>query len=219
MKRVLKFISSIIAILFTLTVVFACGYYIGKLKNKSTAVPVDVPDPPVFNLQLPGEVEKRTITKEEVQVKLSEIGELATYQGSYTISKAADYSRYFLDDILIPGTTNKISLDCEGVVKVGYNITDIVPTVDNDSRKIYIALPKPAVLDNYIIWDSVKCDDSNNILNPLEFSQYQTLITEIEDAGLAKAVDNGIYSSAEQNIKSIVKNFLSGFEDFEVVFL
>lgn len=97
MRRLWKLVSSIIAIVFTLCMVFACGYYIGKVRNQRaepTATSVVRPNV-TFDLKLPGEVEKRIVTKEEIQSKLVEIGELATYQGEYTISKAADYSRYF----------------------------------------------------------------------------------------------------------------------------
>lgn len=221
MGRLWKLIRSIVAIVFTLCIVFACGYYIGKVRNQRaepTATSIVRPNV-TFDLKLPGEVEKRIVTKEEIQSKLVEIGELATYQGEYTISKAADYSRYFIDDILIPGTTKKISLECEGIVKVGYDVETIVPTIDNDSQKIYIALPEPKVLDNYIIWDTVKCDDTNNILNPLDFSQYQEMIAEIEEAGLQKVKDEGIYEKAQKSVQKIIVNFLSGFQDFEVVFL
>jgi len=170
-------------------------------------------------LTLPGEVEKRIVTKSEIEEKLVEIDQLATYSGEYTVSKAVDYKRYFLDDIPVPGTTNKINIECTGIVKVGYRVSEITPTVDNDSQKIYIALPEPDVLDNYIIWDSVKVSESNNILNPIDFEQYQKLIGEIEAEGLAKAEEDGIYTAAEEHIKVVIRNFLSGFQEYEIVFL
>ena len=44
-----------------------------------------------FDLKLPGEVEKRTVTKDEVESRIYEIGELSTYCGEYIVrsSKAA----------------------------------------------------------------------------------------------------------------------------------
>lgn len=91
--------------------------------------------------------------------------------------------------------------------------------MDNDSQKIYISLPAPKVLDNYVIWDTVKCQEENNILNPIDFEQYQTLIAEIEEDGLALVEADGIYADAEENMMTIIRNFLSGFEDFEIIFL
>lgn len=169
--------------------------------------------------QMPGEQEKRVVTADEVSAKLEEIGQLAVYMGEYTVEKSVDHTRFFLDDIPIPGTTNTIRLTCSGVVKVGYALSSIAPTVDNHSRKIYIALPAAAVLDNYVIWDSIQCTESNNLLNPIDFAQYQTLIEEIEQEGLAKAEEEGIYDAAQENAKRVIRNFLAGFEAFEVVFV
>lgn len=102
---------------------------------------------------------------------------------------------------------------------MGYDVEEITIEVDNDSQKIYISLPAPKVLDNYVIWDSVKCREENNILNPIDFEQYQGLISEIEDEGLALVEADGIYEDAKANMETIIRNFLSGFEDYEIVFL
>lgn len=124
-----------------------------------------------------------------------------------------------LPNIAVPGTTNTINLECKGIVKVGYDVEEITIKVDNDSQKIYISLPAPKVLDNYVIWDTVICQEENNILNPIDFEQYQTLIAEIEEDGLALVEADGIYADAEENMMTIIRNFLSGFEDFEIIFL
>lgn len=137
----------------------------------------------------------------------------------YTATKSADYTRYFLDNIAVPGTTNTITIECSGVVKVGYEVEDIEIKVDNDSLKIYISLPEAQVFDNYVIWDTVRCPEENNILNPIDFEQYQGIISEIETEGLTLAEADGIYEDAEANMETIICNFLSGFEDYEIVFL
>ena len=150
---------------------------------------------------------------------LIDVSQFSTYSGEYTTTKSAEYTRYFLDNIAVPGTTNTINLECKGIVKVGYDVDEITIKVDNDSQKIYISLPAPKVLDNYVIWDSVKCREENNILNPIDFEQYQGLISEIEDEGLALVEADGIYEDAKANMETIIRNFLSGFEDYEIVFL
>ena len=104
-------------------------------------------------------------------------------------------------------------------MKVGYEVEDIEIKVDNDSLKIYISLPEAQVLDNYVIWDTVRCQEENNILNPIDFEQYQGIISEIEAEGLALAEADGIYEDAEANMETIICNFLSSFEDYEIVFL
>lgn len=171
------------------------------------------------DLKIPGEVEKRIVTIDEVETKLVEIGELSTYSGKYTVTKEADYSRHFMDEIKIWGTENTVHLECEGIVKVGYDVHEIGVNIDNESYTIYISLPEATVNDNYVIWDTVKCTEKNNLFNPIDFEQYQTLIDEIESEGLAQAEEKGIYSAAEENVKSIIINFLSGMNEYEVKFI
>ena len=220
MAKVWKAISSTIAVLLTLAIVFGAGYFVGSFPDEDAEVvePIN-PTEEEFDLKLPAEVEKRIVTVEEVEVVLIDVSQFSTYSGEYTTTKSAEYTRYFLDNIAVPGTTNTINLECKGIVKVGYDVDEITIKVDNDSQKIYISLPAPKVLDNYVIWDSVKCREENNLLNPIDFEQYQGLISEIEDEGLALVEADGIYEDAKANMETIIRNFLSGFEDYEIVFL
>ncbi|WP_295058031.1 DUF4230 domain-containing protein [Ruminococcus sp.] len=220
MAKVWKAISSTLAVLLTLSLVIGAGYFVGSFPDEEAEIvePIN-PAEEKFDLELPAEVEKRIVTVEEVEVMLVDISQFSTYSGEYTTTKLAEYTRYFLDNIAVPGTTNTINLECKGIVKVGYDVEEITIEVDNDSKKIYISLPAPKVLDNYVIWDTVKCQEENNILNPIDFEQYQALISEIEDDGLALVEADGIYADAEENIITIIRNCLSGFEDFEIIFL
>lgn len=199
---------------------FGAGYFVGSIPDEEAEVVEPVaPVEEEFDFELPAEVEKRVVTAEEIEVVLVDISQFSTYSGEYTATKSAEYTRYFIDDIPVPGTTNDIAIECQGIVKVGYDVENIAITVDNDSQKIYISLPAPRVLDNYVIWDTVKCQEENNILNPIDFAQYQALIAEIETTGLAQVEAKGIYEDAAENMMIIIRNFLSGFEDFEIVFL
>ena len=75
-------------------------------------------------------------------------------------------------------------MTCTGIVKAGYSLEDIAVRVDNESMKIYVALPQAKIMSNQLIWDSVVCNEQNSMLNPIDFEQYQTLISEIESEGL-----------------------------------
>lgn len=76
-------------------------------------------------MKLPGEKEKSIVTLDEVRTKLVAIGELSTYSGQYTVKKGRDFFRNVLDDIRIPWTTNNVTIECEGIVKVGYDVSEI----------------------------------------------------------------------------------------------
>ena len=218
MKKLLQTMSYTLASLLLLGAVFGAGCFVGYryVQKENTRVSESSQ---TSDLKLPGEVEKQVITEEEVVSKLIECSHLTTYSGEYTASETREYTRHMLDEIAIPGTTNTISMECKGIVKVGCDIRTIKPTVNNDSFIIYIAIPELAVLDNYIIWDSVVCRETNNILNPIDFAQYQEFIEELEAKGLEEVKKNGIFEAAEENLKSIIEGFLSGFEDYKIVFL
>ncbi|HCA54696.1 MAG TPA: DUF4230 domain-containing protein [Ruminococcaceae bacterium] len=69
------------------------------------------------------------------------------------------------------------------------------------------------------MWDTVECTESNNILNPINFSQYQDLIQEIEEKGLEKVEDEGVRQEAEKNLKVLIEGFLSEFSDYEIIYM
>lgn len=146
-----------------------------------------------------------------------EMEELTTYCGEYTVTLGKDETRYFLDNIKVLGTTNSIVITADGIVKVGYDMKKVVAKVDDN--KIYIKLPEAQLNDNYVIWDTISCSESNNILNPIEFSQYQEIVDEIETKGLEDVKTKGIYNTASENVKNIMNKFLSDFNGYEIVYM
>ncbi len=212
-----KIVQDILAVL----LVFALGFGAcwGWFRYKEMTGAEAVESAGEFDLRLPGEVEKSVVTLDEVEVQLKKIGQLAVHSGEYSVSRSKEYVRHFLDDVPIPGTKNAIGLKCTGIVKVGFDIDDIALMLDDKSQRIYIRLPAPRVLDNYVIWDSIECEEDNSWLNPIEFDQYQLLIDEIEQEGLAQAEENGLYEAARENTRTVIREFLSGFDGYEVVFL
>lgn len=209
----------IVRILLTITVLmvaFAAGFL--YCKNKGFVVTMSSAQGNEYDLTLPKETERRIITVDEIKVLLADIGGFSTYSGIYSTTKEADYTRFLLDKVPIPETTNVIHIECQGIVKVGYNINEIGIRINNDSHVIYISVPNATVLDNYLIWDTVNVSEKNNILNPIDFTQYQELIDEIEEDGLRIATEEGIYKKAKDNLKQLITGFLMGIE-YEIDFL
>ncbi len=224
LKRITPSLRKIVLFFVCIVAAFGCGYYAHSILSDKAEIVND--EKKEIDLKLPGEIEKRVVTKEEVHSKLVEIKEFSTYSGRYNVTKSADYSRYFLSNennkdsgIKIPGTTNSVNITCDGIVKVGYDFDEIIINVDNESQRVYISLPQVKITDNYLIWDTVVCEEYNNILNPIAFSQYQTLISELEDMGLKDVESEGIYDLTEKNIKKIITNTLSEFAGFEIIFM
>ena len=217
MNKFGKLISIIISVFIVAGSAFAGGYYVGI--NQTPEYEVVENTVAENDVQLPGEVEKSIVTVDEIKSKLKEISEFSTYESEYEVSKGKEYVRHMLDDIAVPGTANEVTLKCKGVVKVGYNLSEINPVVDPESGIIYIALPEIKVNDNYLIWDTMECVEDNNILNPIDFAQYKELATEMETQGLKDAESKGIYAKGEEYVKELIVNFLGCFDDYEVKFI
>lgn len=184
MKSFWKVVKNTVAVVIIAAAVFGAGYYVGKLPTADAKI-IESSENAGIDLKLPREVEKTIVTVNEVRAKVQEIGELTSCEGSYIVTKGQDFTRYMLDDIPVPGTTNHIELTCAGSVKAGYDLEDIVVKVDNDSQKIYVSLPEAKINSNQLTWDSsMEYNEKNNILNPIDFEQYQTLISDIKAEGL-----------------------------------
>ena len=203
-------VRRMISLILALAIGFGAGYYV------SNSMKWDFEDEDDSDSIV---TEKRSVTAEDISAKLVEIKEISTYSCEYTVKESVDSKRFLLDDIAIPLTKNKITISCDGIVKVGYDIDEIKVSVDDVSQTVYIGLPQAKLNDNYIIWETVKCKETNNILNPIDFDDYQKLIGELEAKGLAAAEENGIYTDAEQNMKMIIINFLAEFDGYKVEFL
>lgn len=213
-KNIKKNICMAIVAIIVSTVIFGAGYYLGLHTGSETTLVAAGND-----IRLPFEVVKRTITKYEIESKLAEIRELSTFSSEYTISRAEEEERCITKYFPIPGAKNIITMDCKGIVKVGYDFDDITVTVDNEKEEIIIALPDPKANDNYIIWDSIDYAEKNSILNPIDFEQYRIMLAEIKEDGLKQAEDKGIYKSAEKNMKALINDTLDDITDYDIVYV
>ena len=161
---------------------------------------------------------KVEVTTFIVKERLNEIGELATeayeYNGVQTISNARQMFGW-----TIPGTTNIINVTYDGVVKVGFDVTEIHPDVNQVTQKIYITLPDPKVLDSYIKLDELQFDAQNNILNPIDVTKLTEYFGEIEKQGLSNAEEKDIFDKAEKRMELLIESFLAVFPEYEVVFV
>ena len=214
MKKVKEMLSSIITIVLLLCIGAGIGFHYGLHFSDPEKLPVEDLSP---DLKLPGESESRVITCEEIEVALFEIQELSTHAGRYTVCRNEDEVREVLGWDIFGIATNSISIRCQGIVKVGFDVSEIIVTIDAESKTVYIKLPEAKVLDNYVIWDTVECVETNNMFNPIEFSQYQTIIAEMEAEGLETMVEAGIFNSAREHFEAIVVTYLSGITTYNIV--
>ena len=169
----------------------------------------------ITGITLPRITQGSEVTEETVKAKLSEMAELTTYSAEYTVTLGKNEVKR-IKSFELGITRNSILITAGGIVKVGYDIESIDVAVDENV--IYVTLPEKAKLnDNYVIWDTVECDEHNNIFNMIEFAQYYEIVEEIERLGLEKAEAEGIYDCAAEQMKYLVEMALGTFDGYEVV--
>lgn len=219
MKKVRETLASLLVILVLFGAGFGAGFavrYWQTVKRHAAATTIAAA---ANDLRLPREAEQYVVTSSEIRAALDEIREFATCSSIYEVSKTADVWRS-VDDVALPGTRNTVAVRCQGVVKAGYDVDRITVAVDARSETVYIRLPQPEVLDNYVIMDTVDVSGSvNNILHPLSFDQYQQVIVSVEEEGLAQATQKGLFARAEESFRHIVTQCLAGVTDYRIVFL
>lgn len=165
----------------------------------------------------PRETQWICVTREGVAAQIYKIDQLAIYCWEYQAEKSPGAPGMFWRVCSFPAHTI-VTIRCTGMVKVGYDMEQIVPTVDNSSKPICISLPEAQVRKNYILWERVECEESNNIFNPLDFARYQEMIADLEAKGLQQVEKEGNYDAAKVQIKRPLQGFLSGSNSHEAVF-
>lgn len=158
------------------------------------------------------------LTDKVVMTKLQEIGQLATYSYEYKgVREIKDSKQLFGWNI--PGTTHTIHLSYDGIIKVGYEVSDIQVSVDNENKIINVRLPEPKVTDNSIALNADSYDQQNNILNPINGDEPIAELDTIKAEELEKAENAGIYELAKGNAKKLISGLLAGFDGYNVKFV
>lgn len=159
------------------------------------------------------------ISNTVVAEKLKQIDQWATSEFRYNGVFSKTKQREILGQ-RVPFGDNKVELEYEGVIKVGYITEDIKTNVNNATKTINVKLSSPEVFDTYIILDKLKIKEENNILNPLHVSDLPTYFSDIESDELARAEKEfNIYEEAEKKAKSVITDKLSVFSDYSVKFI
>ena len=157
------------------------------------------------------------ITVVQIEHVLEPISELSTYSDTYT-GNTEGYDARQIGKINIPFTQNHVDITYTGVIKVGYDVSEIKIDLDERNLVIHITLPEPKVNDNYIILDSLIFNNENNFLNPIQMEDLNIYFDGIQELELEKSKKEGIMEKAEEHMKALVQNALAEFSDYEVVF-
>lgn len=210
--------TSIVAVLFLLTALFAWIYGRNQVKESSAAemqklmeqlaqkdeeIQELIENPIVVNPVAP-EINLGIIYSE-----ISDIGELATVE--YLFTDAAKYSdSKQIKNWNIPFTEKSFTLKWDGVIKAGVVLDSVVISVNEEEKLIEVSIPSAQILSYEIDQDSIEIiDEKDNILNNISVEDKIKFDSSTEDAMKNRAIENGILDKAQKNAEDILKRLLT----------
>lgn len=153
------------------------------------------------------------ISSRNVQFSLKDIGELATQAGYYTNVQVISGSREIFG-LAIPLTEKKYIFSYDGVIKAGYDFSEIRLDMDEIAMKVTVTLPEARILSNEVDQNSFTLlDESKNIFNTLKMEDVNESLTAMKKESEEKAVANGILENARTNAELLIRGFLASTID------
>ena len=134
------------------------------------------------------------ITSELLGQQLANVRELSTVEYHYTnMGKFENQVDFY--GWKVPFTTKSFIVAYDGVIKAGVDLSGLETQVSG--QRITISLPAPVILSHEIDEDSIEVfDQTHNIFNPIEITDYTGFTADQKDAIEEKAVGNGLLTAA-----------------------
>lgn len=152
--------------------------------------------------------EEVVVTGEMIRESLSDIGELATEEYSFTQVETYD-SQKERKGIKIPFTKTSFVYSYDGTIKAGIDFGKVQVTKDGVEKLVVITLPKAEILSTEIDYDSFQVyDEKTSIFNPVSVTDVNDSNADLVDRAVEKALDKGVLKKAEDNAKTVVKEFV-----------
>ena len=156
--------------------------------------------------------------------EVKEIGELATVEYRYTNVGTLDASKkIFNSDHGIPGTRKSLVVTMDGVIKIGIDMNGIKIASNDNAKTITVTLPKPKLLSNELIEDSMLVyDEKSGVFSRITMEDSSSIRSQIKSKSEENAKTNGVYEQATQNAQFIIGSMLNAIphlkETYTVIF-
>ena len=99
----------------------------------------------------------------------------------------------------------------DGVVTAGIDFTKITVSKDSELHTVEVRLPKAEILNVDIDPESFELySEKTGLGNPISAEDFNSSLVELENTASEKAIERGILDRADQNAKTVVKNFIAG---------
>jgi len=198
MKKVL---AGVIAAIILLGAGFGVGYYLGR--NHEPLVSKTEP----------------LVIQKEIEGKMQEISDLATYKYAYT-NTASQESSLKIKNWSVPFTTKRFLVRYDGEIKAGVDLSKV--TVNVTENIVEISMPKAAILSHEIDEKSLEVlDETKNIFNRIQIDDYNTFQTEQKKICEEYALERGLLDKAYDNAKKVITEMIRTIpdaQDYTIVF-
>ncbi|MCI8594776.1 MAG: DUF4230 domain-containing protein [Oscillospiraceae bacterium] len=170
------------------------------------------------------------ITGEMLGQQLYGVEELVSVEYHYTsVAKFEDSAHFFSWNV--PLTKKRFLITYEGAILAGvrdlsqvqFSIEENESGEDGESiHVVRVTIPPSEILSHEIFENSVEVyDESRNVFNPIQVSDFPTVMAENKESDKAKAVENGLLLTADEQARSAIEALLlkvPGMEEYELVF-
>ena len=198
MKKVL---AGLIAAIILVGAGFGVGYYLGR--NHEPLVSKTEP----------------LVIQKEIEGKMQEISDLATYKYGYT-NTASQESSLKIKNWSVPFTTKRFLVRYDGEIKAGVDLSKV--TVKVTENAVEITMPKATILSHEIDEKSLEVlDETKNLFNRIQIEDYNTFQTEQKKICEEYALERGLLDKAYDNAKKVITEMIHTVpdaQDYAIVF-
>ena len=160
-----------------------------------------------------------SVSTETIQDGLTDMGFLVTQE--YYFTQVEKYTKEKKIFEFIPSSSEFI-YSYDGAVMAGIDFEKIETKKDDKEKKLIVVLPKSQIHSVTIDKNTFKVySEKDSLWNPLKLEDYNISLEEFENAAKQKAIDNGILDRSDEQVKSLITNFIGNFpaaSDYEIVF-
>lgn len=187
-----------------------------------------IPEPLVITETVEVEVEKlveveKTITSSIIQEGLRDMGTLITQEYYFTeVMDFAKVKQVSRTDWTLLGTESAYVASYDGVIAAGVDLTRVRVAKNDAQQQISVTVPPAQVQYIDIDLDSFRLySEKQGLFNPLSATDFNKSLTELETTAQARALERGLLEKADENAKTVIKNFVKSLvsPEYKLIFI
>ena len=153
------------------------------------------------------------ITADLLGQQLRDIQELSTVEYHYTNMGRFENQKDFYG-WKVPFTTKSFIVAYDGVIKAGVDLSEM--KIEVSGKTITVTMPEAKVLSHEMDEESLEVyDETHNIFNPIEIEDYTRFTADQKESIEARALDNGLLTSAAQRAENTVRGLIEALPGME----